>query len=58
MNALQGAKEWLVLFPPGKILLPTFGLGLSLEIVKAALIRGRTDDDGAINRWLIEMFSA
>ncbi|MEO0396683.1 MAG: Uma2 family endonuclease [Cyanobacteria bacterium P01_A01_bin.137] len=31
--------------------------GLEIETVEAALQRGQTDDDGAINRWLIEQFS-
>ena len=32
-------------------------IGLPIDTVETALARGRTDD-GAINRWLIEMFSA
>ena len=31
--------------------------GLSMELVEDALKRGRSDDDGAINRWLIKSFS-
>lgn len=31
--------------------------GLAIETVEEALQRGRSDDDGAINRWLIEQFS-
>ena len=31
--------------------------GLSTKTVEMALTRSRTDDDGAINRWLIERFS-
>ncbi|MGL5080668.1 MAG: Uma2 family endonuclease [Microcoleaceae cyanobacterium] len=32
-------------------------LGLGLEIVLEALQRGQTEDDGAVNRWLLEIFS-
>lgn len=31
--------------------------GLAIETVEAALQRGQSEDDGAINRWLIEQFS-
>jgi Uma2 family endonuclease len=31
--------------------------GLAIATVEAALHRGQTEDDGAINRWLIEQFS-
>ena len=31
--------------------------GLAIETVEEALQRGQSDDDGAINRWLIEQFS-
>ncbi|MEM9217241.1 MAG: Uma2 family endonuclease [Cyanobacteria bacterium P01_F01_bin.150] len=32
--------------------------GLSMETVEEALTRSQNDDDGAINRWLIETFSS
>ncbi len=31
--------------------------GLEMATVEAALKRGKTEDDGAINRWLIEQFN-
>lgn len=31
--------------------------GLAIEVVEAALHRGKTADDGTINRWLMAMFS-
>lgn len=31
-------------------------LGQEMATVEAALKRGKTEDDGAINRWLIELF--
>ncbi|NEP19414.1 MAG: hypothetical protein F6J97_21405 [Leptolyngbya sp. SIO4C1] len=31
--------------------------GLMMDVVEAAPKRGQTEDDGAINRWLLEIFS-
>ncbi len=31
--------------------------GLAMATVEEALKRGKTEEDGAINRWLIEQFS-
>lgn len=32
--------------------------GLEMAMVEEALTRGKAEDDGAINRWLIEQFSS
>ena len=42
----------------GRILASQVLPGLDLSVVEEALRRGQTEDDGAINRWLLETFAS
>ncbi len=58
IDVLRGAVVWLTMADgrSGEVRESVVLPGLTAAVLEEALLRGRTEDDGAINRWLIGLF--